>query len=176
MKKLMLMALITMLILSACSSHNDDTKSKYEPEEDTKATNEASLRLEDISDDDQKQVEQLIEKYFKALEKKDYDAAWELTSSTQKRHHPKSEYTDEHVGVESIKLVSMKGYLPVTLSETGEVPQGVNTIWFEVKLDIKPKEGSAWDDGENLRFVVVEKEDDGSWRIDALGTNPQFTN
>lgn len=176
MRRIVLMALITMLILSACGSHNDDTKSKYEPEKGIKGTNESSLKLEDISDDDQKQVEQLIEEYFKALEKKDYGAAWDLTSSTQKKYYPKSEYTEGHVGIESIKLVSMKGYLPVTLSETGEVPPGVNTIWFEVKLDIKPKEGSAWDDGENLRFVVVKKEDDGSWRIDTLATSPQFTN
>lgn len=44
-----------------------------------------------ITFDDQKQVEQLIKDYFKAIDEKDYTAVWKLTSSEVKESYSESE-------------------------------------------------------------------------------------
>lgn len=131
-----------------------------------------SSPLNNVTIDDQKQVEQLITSYFSALEKEDYIAAWELTSSNQQKNYSKTQAINEHWGLDTIKLMSMEGTLPPSLSETGEVTPNTPTILFIVKLDIKPAEGSAWEDGINDRFIMVTKDNDGKWKIDGLATGP----
>lgn len=140
--------------------------------EEDESPGQIETRFKNITFDDQKQVEELIKAYFNALEKNDYSAAWELMSSEQKKFHPVSEAIENHWGVESIKLVSMQGYLPPYLSQTGEVPPNTPTIWFDVRLDIKPSDSSGWDEGINERFARVRKDDSGRWRIDGLSTSP----
>lgn len=125
-----------------------------------------------ITLDDQKQVEQLIKEYFTDLEKKDYSSAWELTSSEQKKIYNKENAIKEHWGVETIKLISMKGYLPPQLSATGDVPPNSPTVWFSVTFDIEPSPNTGWSEGLDERFVNVVKEIDGKWRIDGLATSP----
>ncbi|SHH64715.1 protein of unknown function [Sporobacter termitidis DSM 10068] len=128
--------------------------------------------------DDQKQVEQLIKDYFAALEKKDYDAAWKLTSAQRQEDYPEEQTLKEHWGIESVELVSMKGYLPPYIAalfppyefHATDVPEGVPTIWFEVEFDITPSPNTAWESGVNHRFVDVVKDPDGTWKIDGLAT------
>ena len=155
---------------------NGTLKMYFSNESPTNEGNEASsqtdLQLNNITFDDQKQVEQLIKLYFYALEKGDYSTAWGLMSSEQQGFNPLTEAIKNHWGVETIKLISMQGYLPPYLSETGQVPPNTPVIWFDVKLDIKPSDGSGWDDGINERFVMVTKNTEGKWRISGLSTSP----
>lgn len=139
-----------------------------------------ALCLEDITVEDQEQVRTLISNYFSALEQKDYAAAWQLMSSKQQEIYPEGQAVKEGWGLDEIRLVSVKGYLPPYIAEclppfefkVTAVPDGTPTIWFVVELEVKPMENSAWETGINDRFVNVTQEADGSWRIDGLATGP----
>lgn len=132
----------------------------------------------DITLEDQKEVEKLIYDYFNALERKDYLHSWELMSAKYK-----SSYKDfdayhkaqQNSVIESIKLTGIKGYIPPYKTEefvTIEAPEGVPTIWFEAYFELKlSKDDPIWVNGENERFVIVEKEDD-IWRIGGLASSP----
>lgn len=41
---------------------------------------------------------------------------------------------------------------------------------YIVNLDVEPSQGTAWNKGENTRFVNVVKESSGKWSIDGLAT------
>jgi hypothetical protein len=47
-----------------------------------------TLRLEDITFDDEERVRELIASYFSALEREDYEAAWRLLSARQREEYP----------------------------------------------------------------------------------------
>ncbi|NLA86211.1 MAG: hypothetical protein GX847_02795 [Clostridiales bacterium] len=138
-------------------------------------------QLEDITLDDQAQVEALITAYFGALEQKDYAAAWELMSSNrQGKGYPKEPSISEGGRIGDIKLVSMEGYLPPYIARNlppyefkmADVPADTPTVWFLVKPDVQSAAGFEWENGINERFVNVAKETDGTWRIDSLATGP----
>lgn len=173
MKRLLANICIIALLISGCSSNelNNQDKKSTEPNESVQPINQALDQLNTVTFDDQKQVEEVIREYFSALEKRDYSTAWELTSSKQKKEYPKEDALKNHWGVESIKLVSMKGYLP-SKGVVDAVPPNVPVIWFIVTLDIQPTPDNAWNKGINDRFVNVVKDDDGKWRIDGLATGP----
>lgn len=125
----------------------------------------------DVTFEDQRKVEILIQTYFKAIENKKYADAWELTSLDAKTSYPKTQAIKEHWGMQSVKLISTKRCLMRPHEWTSNVPQNVPTICFIITLDIKPSPDSAWDNGRNDRFVEVVKEK-GQWRINALNTGP----
>ena len=196
MKKFLSILLVIALIISFTSCNSKEISVLRTQVQDLKnASKESSSKIKQLEDiinvkdkeinrlnreiakrnitfDDQKQVEQLIKEYFTDLEKKDYSSAWELTSSEQKNTYTKENAIKEHWGVESIKLISMKGYFPPQLSATGDVPRNVPTVWFSVTFDIEPSPNTAWSKGLNERFVNVVKDSDGKWRIDGLATSP----
>jgi hypothetical protein len=131
--------------------------------------------------EDQKQVEKLIRQFFNFLENKDYAYAWELVSSEQKKTDSKENAIKYHWGLESVKFVSMKGYIPPRKFVTGdietwepisEVPPNTPTVSFVVTLEVQPDFNGAWNKGLNDRFVDVVKEADGNWRINGLATGP----
>lgn len=123
-----------------------------------------------ITFDDQRQVEKLIKDYFGAIEKKDYATAWELTSQQQKNSYSKSDAINNHWGIESLKFISMKGYLPTATAVTEDVPPNTPTVWFIVTFDVKPSSNTAWGTGITSRYVDVVKDGDGKWEIDGLAT------
>jgi hypothetical protein len=125
-----------------------------------------------ITFDDQRQVEKLIKDYFTAIERKDYASAWELTSPEQKKTYPREAALKEHWGIDSLKFISMQGYLPPKISKTGEVPLNIPTIWFGVIFEIEPSPNSPWTPwkGRTGRYVDVVKDTDGKWSINGLNT------
>jgi hypothetical protein len=125
-----------------------------------------------INFDDQRKVEKLIKDYFIAIERKDYASAWELTSPELKNTYPREMAIKEHWGIESLKFISMQGYLPPKISKTGEVPPNIPTVWFGVTFEIEPSPNSTWSPwkGRTARYVEVVKDTDGKWTINGLNT------
>lgn len=126
-----------------------------------------------ITFEDQKQVEKLIKDYFKAIERKDYASAWELTSPEQKKEYTKEITLKEHWGIESLKFIAIEGYLPERISKTLEVLPNTPTVWFKANFEIEPTvDGMAgWGPkGKTARYVDVVKGIDGIWSINGLAT------
>lgn len=173
MKKLLGIICLVVLLISGCSADkfNNQDKKVTELNESVQLASKSLEQSKTITFDDQKQVEEVIRGYFSALEKKEYSTAWELTSSEQKKEYTKEDALKNHWGLESIKLVSMKGYLPSN-GVVDAVPSNIPTIWFIATLDIQPTPDNAWNKGVSDRFVNVVKDSDGKWRIDGLATGP----
>jgi len=124
-----------------------------------------------ITFDDQRQVESLIKDYFTAIERKDYAYAWELTSTEQKESYTREMALNEHWGIETLKFISLEGYLPRRISSSGKVLPNTPTVWFNVTFEIEPSPNTAWGPkGKTGRFVDVVKGIDGIWRINGLNT------
>lgn len=141
--------------------------------------NEADKR--DITFEDQKQVEQLITDYFKLLESKNYSTAWELLSPEQKKTYSKEDAIKSHWGIEAVKFISIKGYLPPgrivkdgaeIWTPMSEVPPNTPTVSFMVTFDMKASADTAWNDGQQTRFVNAVKDSSGKWKIDGMATGP----
>lgn len=172
-KLLGIICLITLLICG-CSANKvyNKVENNTKPNESVQPAKQISDQLKTLTFNDQIQVEEIIREYFSALEKKDYSTAWELTSSEQKKVYSKEEALKNHWGLESIKLLSMKGYMPSEKYAVDSVPPNTPTIWFTVTLDIQPTPNSAWNKGVNVPFVNVVKNSNGKWKIDGLATGP----
>lgn len=179
-KQLLAIGLIVILL---CGCNNVQNKVNKQPtasdvkptSSEAKPTPNGTPSKESITFDDQKQVEQLIKTYFNAIDKKDYTTVWELTSIYVKKKYPESEASKFNWGMASVKLISMKGYLPPTATSdfTWDVPANTPIVTFYVTLDIKPSSTApGWDEGINRRFVAVVKENDRKWKINGLTTSP----
>jgi hypothetical protein len=124
-----------------------------------------------ITFEDQKQVEKLIKDYFAAIERKDYASAWELTSPEQKKDYTKEVALNEHWGIESLKFISIEGYLPVRISNTMEMLPNTPTVWFKATFQIESSPNTAWGPkGKTARYIDVIKGTDGRWSINGLAT------
>jgi hypothetical protein len=141
--------------------------------------NESDKR--DITFEDQEQVEQLIKDYFKFLENKNYSAAWELLSPEQKKTYSKEDAIKTHWGIEAVKLISIKGYLPPkrivkdgteTWTPMSDVPSGMPTVSFIANFEMKAGIDTAWSNGKQSRFVNVIKDSSGNWKLDGMATGP----
>ncbi len=121
--------------------------------------------------DDERQVEELIRTYFDAMERGDWGAAWDLETSSQQAWSTRADYVATQGGLESVKLLSVKAYLPPP-APTWDVPPDTPTVNFMVTLEVKPKPNTAWGPGGVVeRFVGVQKEN-GKWYISGLATSP----
>lgn len=169
---------ISLLILAGCKSETTNYPSNESTSTSTTATiapipsvDAASVpqkNEESITKEDETAVHELIAAHFKAIENKDFSAAWEMFSSEMKSGSSKNDVIQNHFGIESLKLISIQTYLrPQEPKENGKKP----TIHFVVKLDIVPNSFGAWGKGMNERFVGVVKEQ-GQWKIRALATSP----
>ncbi len=114
--------------------------------------------------DDLKQIEELIKAYFKALERGDYSGAWKLRSSESKAGYSESDAIKTNFGLEAIKLISVNH-----VHDNLHCP---SDLCFMVWLDVVPAPHSAWEKGLNERSVEVMRESDGQWRINSLNTGP----
>ncbi|HYF81535.1 MAG TPA: DUF4829 domain-containing protein [Clostridia bacterium] len=181
MKRLLVIILI-ILTLIGCKGElaGSPNLSKAEGAASNKETMEEEIHIlpMDITIDDQKEVEELINDYFNALEHRDYLKSWELMSTKYRSGYKDFEgynSASKNSIIESIKLIEIKGYIPPFKTKefvTTRVPEGVPTVWFEAYFDLKlTKEDPSWVNGKNERFVNVEKEDN-IWKIGGLATSP----
>lgn len=116
----------------------------------------------------QKDSKEVVNAYFKFIEKKDYEKAWELTSDKAKKSYSKESAINEHWGIVSLKIISVKKEESLKIDKE----QYKNRALYTVVFKIKPSSGTAWNDGENSRFVNLIKQNDGKWYVDALSTGP----
>jgi hypothetical protein len=153
----------------ATSTPATNTPTSITPTPSVSETQAPPKNEEIITKEDENAVHDVIVSYFKAIENKDYAAAWEMFSSETKKSTTKNDAVQNHFGMESVKLISIQTYLrPQEPKENENKP----TIHFKVKLDIVPNQyGGAWGKGINERFVRVVKER-GQWKINALATSP----
>jgi hypothetical protein len=176
MKKLLILILLVAVIMCGCTSKKVNENDYVTPTPIVSAQpiiTPGSSNTPNITFDDQREVQELIKSYFEALEKGDYETAWKCTSE-QIRQESDSNYIKRDYRFKTIRLVSMKGYIPPSEKNnytTLDVPEGTPTVDFVVKLDVKAGD-SAYDDGQNTRFVYVVKDSDGKWRIHHLATCP----
>lgn len=118
-----------------------------------------------VTYDDQKEVEQLITTYYKALEAQDFDAAAQCYTSQGKlgyeRTNPKNAILN---AADSLKFVSLESYIPPNAVKDGS--RNAPTVYFNVTLDVAPNKYNnvLWEKGINRCFVDAVKEN-GKWVI-----------
>lgn len=152
-------------------------RDEWAPEE--AAVPDESGKQREVTLEDRKQVEELINSYFAAWKSRDYSKQWELLSTKFKSNYEnfeafKSQW--EQSGIELTELSALKGYIPPRKENNfmaEDAPQGVPTVCFEVRFRLKLAQGDPiWQEGTNTRFIGVEKEADGKWKINAFATSP----
>lgn len=167
---------IALFVFAGCNSvtssyqnnENNAAASINTPIPSVNERHEQQKNQESITKEDENAVHDLIVAYFKAIENKDYSAAWGMLSSDRKKSFSMNDANQEHFGIESVKLISIQTYLrPQEPIENENKP----TTNFIVKLDIVPNQYGSWGKGMNERFVGAVKEQ-GQWKIKSLATSP----
>jgi hypothetical protein len=181
MKKLLVLCLLAAVLMCSYTNKHADSIDSVTPtpvisEEPTiiPSPTPDDSDTQKITFDDQGEVEQLIEKCYRALERGDYQTAWECLS--EQIRTPGSKVPKDKFQFKSLKLVRIKGYVPPSRENftnlSWDVPKDVPNIHFAVKIIVKPTEDSTWEDGENICFIGVVKDSDGKWRINNTSTSP----
>lgn len=183
MKKLLILSLSIAVLMCGCNNRqvNGDDSVTPSPIVSTEPTivpspTPGNSDNKNITFEDQKEVEELLKSYYKALEKKDFEAAFECLS--KKNMPPGTKVSDiEFEQFKSLKLISIEGYISILdggVLKVFKATKDTPTVCFQVtlELEVEPEKGYNWENGENVQFVVAARDSDGKWRIDHFATSP----
>lgn len=124
--------------------------------------------LNQITFDDERQVEMLIRSYFDALDRKDFNSALRYWAPEKRKLNYANSIENTYKDVKSVKIKAIKRYLT---SPSIEAPPNTPTVYFLVEVE---EEHFNQGQGPYLYnfFPDVYKDKDGYWKIVDLGTSP----